>query len=182
MARTPEMFSYLKQQFQDRKVHKIYSALVIGVMGEPDGKIAQPIMRSTRNPMRRTVAPKGEGRSAVTTFSRAEKFSHYTLLDVAPITGRTHQIRVHLSHIGFPILGDNLYGKQFHDRNITPLKRQFLHASKISFTLENGTEKTYVAPLPQDLQQVLNELRENKAAQKAKDKRIVHKSYRVSKH
>lgn len=182
VARTPKMYEFLKEQFQLHHVHKTYTALVLGVMGEPDGKINQPIMRSTRNPMRRTVADKGEGRPATTLFLRTEKFSHYTLLEVKPITGRTHQIRVHLSHIGFPILGDNLYGKQMHDRNITPIRRQFLHASKISFTREDGTIKTFSAPLPADLQQILDELRAKKAAQRERDKLVTHKSYRVSKH
>jgi len=75
-----------------------------------------------------------------------------------------------------------LYGKQMHDRNITPIRRQFLHASKISYTREDGTIKTFSAPLPADLQQILDELRAKKMAQRERDKLITHKAYRVSKH
>jgi 23S rRNA pseudouridine1911/1915/1917 synthase len=206
IARTPEMFNYLKEQFQLRHVQKTYLALVRGVMGEKDGKIAMPIMRSTRNPMRRTVADKGVGRpsgrvahqgeprlkeraslrgasrEAVTYFKRAERFSHYTLLEVMPKTGRTHQIRVHLSHIGFPIIGDNLYGKQIRDGHIPAAKRQFLHASAITITLPSGNIKTFRSPLPPDLQIILDELRTRKAAEHLRDKPVSHNAYRVSKH
>jgi len=182
VARTPEMFRYLKEQFQLRHVEKTYTALVRGVMGEKDGKIAMPIMRSTRNPMRRTVADEGQGRSAVTFFHRAERFSHYTLLEVMPKTGRTHQIRVHLSHIGFPIIGDNLYGKQVRDGHLPAAKRQFLHASSISVTMPSGNIKTFRSPLPSDLQIILDELRARKAAEHLRDKPISHNAYRVSKH
>lgn len=182
IARTPEMFRYLKEQFQLRHVQKTYLALVRGVMGEKDGKIAMPIMRSTRNPMRRTVADEGQGREAVTFFHRAERFSHYTLLEVMPKTGRTHQIRVHFSHIGFPIIGDTLYGKQIRDGHIPAAKRQFLHAYQIAITMPSGNIKTFQAPLPPDLQVILDELRARKAAEHLRDKPISHNAYRVSKH
>lgn len=182
VARTPEMFQYLKKQFQGRRVHKKYLALVRGVMGEEDGRINQPIIRSTRNPMRRTVAKKGEGREAITNFRRAEKFSHYTLLEVAPLTGRTHQIRVHLSHLGFPIVGDNLYGKQSKDSRIPAVKRHFLHAFEIHLPMPDGKIRVFRAPLALDLQEILDQLRANKARQKPAQKKLVHKAYRTSQH
>jgi len=170
VARTPEMYTHLKKEFQARHIHKVYYALVRGAMGESEGKISLPLIRSARNPMRRTVARKGEGKAAETYFEIAEKFLHYTLVKVMPVTGRMHQIRVHLSHIGFPIYGDALYGKQIKDSSIPSARRHFLHAAELSLTLPSGNEKTFMSPLPGDLQEILDALRIQKKRQLSQQK------------
>jgi 23S rRNA pseudouridine1911/1915/1917 synthase len=97
------------------------------------------------------------GRPAVTRFRVVERFANTTLLEVSIETGRTHQIRVHLAFIGHPIVGDQIYGRaQPADPG---LDRQFLHASALAFRLPDGTALRFEAPLPEDLQTVLGELR-----------------------
>ena len=167
IARTPEMFSYLKQAFQLRRVRKEYLTLVRGVLGEDEGSIKLPIVRSQRNPLRRVVAFLGRGKpldgargkDAETAFRVRERFAHYTLLDVFPVTGRMHQIRVHLSHLGFPVVGDPLYGKQRKDPALPPIHRQLLHAAAVTLTLPSGKIQRFVSPLPQDFAAVLDALR-----------------------
>jgi 23S rRNA pseudouridine1911/1915/1917 synthase len=181
VARTPELFLYLKRAFQARRVEKTYAALVRGVVTEDEGTIKLPLTRSTRNPLRRTVARRGEGKSAETSFRVRQRFAHYTLLDVFPKTGRMHQIRVHLLHLGFPVAGDRLYGKHAKDPSLPPLRRQFLHASSISVTLPTGRLKTFTSPLPEDLESVLHTLRaaEQKRAPKGRELRFRMRSPRT---
>jgi 23S rRNA pseudouridine1911/1915/1917 synthase len=97
------------------------------------------------------------GRPAVTRFHVLERFPNTTLLEVSIDTGRTHQIRVHLAFIGHPIVGDQIYGRA---RSADPqLQRQFLHASALAFELPDGTALRLEAPLPDELQMVLEDLR-----------------------
>lgn len=159
VARTPEMYAHLKAQFQTRKVRKRYLALVHGVVPEKEGVVKLPITRSKRNPLRRTIAKGGEGKGAETAFRVLERFPHHTLLEVFPRTGRMHQIRVHLSHLGFPVAGDSLYGKASRHRTPPGLARQFLHAAELTVTLPSGKPKTFSSPLPLDLDAVLRALR-----------------------
>ncbi len=96
------------------------------------------------------------GRDAVTIYRALANLNGYTLVQAEPQTGRTHQIRVHLAFLGFPVVADRIYGKR---KNALGLTRQFLHAWKIAFTLpRNGREVSFTAPLPRDLKDTLREL------------------------
>ncbi len=159
VARTPEMYDHLKRHFQARRVSKAYRALVHGVVSEESGSIKLPITRSKRNPLRRTIAKPGAGKDAETSFRVRERFREHSLLDVFPRTGRMHQIRVHLAHLGFPVAGDPLYGRKSRHRTPPGLRRQFLHATSVTVPLPLGKTKTFESPLPGDLQTVLDRLR-----------------------
>lgn len=180
IARTPEMFQHLKQEFQARQVRKQYLAIVRGWMGDEEGTIKLPIIRSKRNPLRRTVARRKEGKPAETAFHVREHFTHYTLLDVYPQTGRMHQIRVHLSHLGFPIVGDQLYGKHVKDPDLPRVRRHLLHALSISVTLPSGKTHTFEAPLPDDMQEVLTRLRGLEHNRSPKEKSLSFRPWRPS--
>lgn len=159
VARTPEMFEHLQRQFQNRRVRKEYRALVHGVVPEAEGVIKLPLARSQRNPLRRTIARPGEGKDAETSFHVLERYLGHTLLAVFPRTGRMHQIRVHLAHLGFPVAGDPLYGKRARSQTPPGLSRLFLHATKLTVRLPSGKEKTFESPLPPNLMAVLAALR-----------------------
>lgn len=159
VARTPKLFDHLKRQFLTRRVRKEYVALVYGTVSEDSGIVKLPIARSKRNPLRRTIARAGEGKDAETSFTVLERFHEHTLLAVFPRTGRMHQIRVHLAHLGFPVAGDALYSRASRHRTPPGLGRQFLHATAIAVELPSGKTKTFVSPLPPDLSAVLATLR-----------------------
>jgi 23S rRNA pseudouridine1911/1915/1917 synthase len=159
LAKDKDTFEHLKEQFKKHRVRKEYLALVFGVPGEPKGRITRPLARSKRNPLRRTVDP--EGKPAITEWRLEEKFGdRYALIRVYPLTGRTHQIRVHLHFLGFPIVGDTLYTFK-RQRPPKGAARHLLHAEKLTFTLRSGKRKTFTAPLPEDFQHVLASLRES---------------------
>ena len=162
----------LSRQFRDREVEKEYVALVWGeVMA--GRRIDAPIGRDPVNRKKMSAATPRQGakarrsREAVTRIVRAEHFGRVlTLVNVAIHTGRTHQIRVHLSAIGHPVVGDSLYGGVHRRvpgdlRAITHLTRPFLHAARLVFTHpSDGRRMGYVSELPEDLQTVLDEIRE----------------------
>ncbi|NTV84681.1 MAG: RNA pseudouridine synthase [Bacteroidales bacterium] len=103
------------------------------------------------------MVPIEKGREAITEYMTLESFRKHTLLEVHPHTGRTHQIRVHLSYLGYPIAGDKIYG---HNRSTINLNRQFLHASRLTVLLPGKVEENkFEVTLPQDLNDVLNNLR-----------------------
>ena len=138
-------------------------ALVIGRPPKEHDLIEAPIGRIG---MKRTTLERGgklrDKKEAVTEYRVIQKFSNYTLLEVSPKTGRTHQIRVHLQHIGHPIAGDPIYApKATKDSHNPP--RLFLHAQKISFTTQDGKAMTLEADLPPELQKFLEELAPPKA-------------------
>ena len=156
LAKNDAAHQALQRQFKERKIEKIYQALVDESPPTPEGRIEAPIGRDPRNRKRMAVLSPGKGREATAIYHTIEKFPNYTLLKVQPITGRTHQIRLHLVFIGCPVVGDQLYGKGGAK---SPLSRQFLHAHKLRFTLPGDAEPTdYMAPLPQDLTDFLQEL------------------------
>jgi len=145
----------LVQQWQSRSVEKRYLALVHGVVEPEDGTIDAPIGRDPSDRKRMGVGP--GGRPAVTHFRVLERFQRATLLELDLVTGRTHQIRVHLAFIGHPVVGDDLYGRRPF---VVPVPRQFLHATFLRFELP-GTRRQIAlqTPLPRDLQEVLQALR-----------------------
>jgi 23S rRNA pseudouridine1911/1915/1917 synthase len=145
---------FLLQQWQDRSVIKRYTALVHGVVGESEGTIDAPISRDPNNRKRMWVVP--GGRPAITNFRVLERFADATLMSVIIETGRTHQIRVHFTYIGYPLVGDRTYGtKPFR----FALERQFLHATALTFHLPGERLIEVETPLPPDLQSVLDSLR-----------------------
>lgn len=132
----------LAAQFAKRTVEKTYLALVQGVVKKEEGKITTPI---TRDPLRRTrmTTKLGHGRAALTEYRVKKRFAKFTYLEVRIGTGRTHQIRVHLSSIGHPVAGDRLYGA-------AGAERIFLHAWKIAFISPASGKRVEVeAPLPE---------------------------------
>jgi 23S rRNA pseudouridine1911/1915/1917 synthase len=141
----------LASQFSSRSVEKEYLALVNGIPRRDTGRIDAPI---DRDPVRRTrmTARTGRGRAALTDYRVIRRFERNALLEVRIHTGRTHQIRVHLSSIGHPVAGDRLYGAP----PLTGLPRFFLHAHRIRFrTPATGQTVELVSPLPPDLEAVL---------------------------
>jgi 23S rRNA pseudouridine1911/1915/1917 synthase len=155
----------LARQFQDREVEKTYTALVWGVV-QAGRRIDAPIGRDPVN-RKKMSARARRSREAVTRIVRAEHFGRaLTLADVAIHTGRTHQIRVHLSAIGHPIVGDPLYGGVHRRvagdlRAVTHLERPFLHAARLAFKHpSDGRRMEFSSELPDDLQRVLDEIRE----------------------
>jgi 23S rRNA pseudouridine1911/1915/1917 synthase len=154
-AKTDRGRTSLVTQWEDRAVEKTYLALVSGSVEDEEAIIDAPIGRDPKNRQRMAVVR--SGRPAVTRFHVVERFPDTTLLEVSIETGRTHQIRVHLAFIGHPIVGDHVYGRT---RPTEPqLDRQFLHASALAFQLPDGAALRLEAPLPGDLQAVLEELR-----------------------
>jgi 23S rRNA pseudouridine1911/1915/1917 synthase len=154
-AKTDRGRTSLVSQWEDRAVEKTYLALVSGSTEDEEAIIDAPIGRDPKNRQRMAVVR--SGRPAVTRFHVVERFPDTTLLEVSIETGRTHQIRVHLAFIGHPIVGDHVYGRT---RLTEPqLDRQFLHASALAFQLPDGAALRLEAPLPGELQAVLEELR-----------------------
>jgi 23S rRNA pseudouridine1911/1915/1917 synthase len=154
VAKTAAALEDLREQFKARTVHKTYVALVDGIPTTPEGMIDAPIGRDPRQ--RKRMAVIHAGREAVTEFRVLEIYAQHALLEVSPQTGRTHQIRVHLSFVGFPVMGDTVYG---HRKQSIKMKRHFLHAAAITFAQpETGEAITVEAPLPVGLQDILNKL------------------------
>ena len=154
VARTDAAHRSLAEQFAGRTVEKTYLALVQGSLAQNHGKIET---RITRDPVRRTrmTTRLGEGRTAYTEYLVQERFAKFTFLEVKIGTGRTHQIRVHLSSIGHPVAGDRLYGAA-----AGPIDRFFLHAHRIRFrSPASGELVTIESPLPPELEGWLASLR-----------------------
>jgi len=144
----------LARQLKDRRVHKAYLALVQGRLQRPEGVIDGPIGRHPRRRQRMAVVE--GGRQALTRY-RVREFLRdaYSLVEVEPLTGRTHQIRVHFASIGHPVVGDKLYGKASE-----LVERQFLHAWRLGFRLpKGGRYREFESPLATDLEAALEALR-----------------------
>ena len=154
-AKRPEALESLQRQFKERKVKKRYLALVHGQLTHPSGVIDKPLGRAPKG-VGKFVVVEG-GRESVTTYSTKKKFGEYTLLDLAPMSGRTHQIRVHLKSIGHPIVGDKIYASRRQQKEDEKFcLRQFLHAYRLGFEHpRTGEWLTFETDLPEDLQEVL---------------------------
>jgi len=160
VARTQEAFDRLKELFRERKVQKMYQALVIGNVVPRRGVVDLPI-GLVGGTTRRSVHTEKLQKAAVTRYRAVHYFTDrngqaFSLLEVRPETGRTHQIRVHLASIGHPVVGDRLYGKW---KSVPWVGRLMLHAAVIEFSLEAGKRLRFEAPPPADFRRSLAELR-----------------------
>lgn len=153
IAKNDAALKELQRQFAGREIKKTYLALVMGLVTSPSGKIDAPLGRDPHDRKRMTILSGGSTREAVTVFHVLAQSDKYTLLRVEPETGRTHQIRVHLSFLKHPVVADATYGRRKNDLD---LERQFLHAHKITFKHPvSGQERTFTAPLAEDLKRAL---------------------------
>jgi 23S rRNA pseudouridine1911/1915/1917 synthase len=157
IAKREAAHRWLQDQFRWRKAKKAYLALVDGAPPTPTGLVDAPIGRDTHNRKRMAVTPADKGRDAQSEYSTLESFQAHTLLEVRPLTGRTHQIRLHMAFLGCPVCGDKVYG---HRKPSLPLGRQFLHAFRLTIQLPGEkSPRTFEASLPTELESILKELR-----------------------
>jgi pseudouridine synthase, rluA family len=137
-ARTPESFDLLKSQFASRKTKKDYIAIVDGSPKQQHAKIDIQIGRNPSAPS--TFRADSKGKSAITDYRVLDQGDDKSLVALHPLTGRTHQLRVHMQYLGTPITGDRVYGK--------PSDRLYLHAYRLEATTAPGSRKTFIAPIP----------------------------------
>lgn len=157
MAKNDRTHRWLQEQFRLRKVKKVYLALADGHPPTPQGRIEAPIGRDLHNRKKMAVVPLQKGREAITEYFVKESFPNHTLFEAHPLTGRTHQIRLHLAFIGCPIVGDSVYGRK---KPTLELERHFLHAQFLTIQLPGEKElRTFEAPLPPELESALDALR-----------------------
>jgi len=156
VARNNRSFESLSNMFKSRKIHKEYVCLVKGIVNPVEGTINSPIARHPRLKIKQAIVI--NGKESITKYKTMKNIKNFSLLRIQLFTGRMHQIRVHLSSIGHPILGDSLYGK----KNNELFKRHFLHANKIVFDhpiTKNLME--FKSDLPKDLEKILNNIENN---------------------
>lgn len=160
LAKNDQAHRWLQDQFRLRKTIKTYVALVDGKPPTPSGRIEAPVGRDSVHRKLMTVTGIKKGREAVSEYRTLESFREHSLLEVHPLTGRTHQIRVHLKFLGCPVAGDTIYG---HRHATIPLARHFLHAARLTILLPGEAKpQTFEAPLPVELEQVVQKLREER--------------------
>jgi 23S rRNA pseudouridine1911/1915/1917 synthase len=158
VARTDAAQASLQGQLKARRVKKTYLALVQGSVAAAVGRIEAPIGRDPRHRTRMAVTP--SGRPSITGYRVRERFAGWTLLELDLVTGRTHQIRVHLEAIGHPVAGDPVYGTGTSRRGPAGLSRLFLHSWRLELTSPStGRLIRAEAPLPESLEVVLASMR-----------------------
>lgn len=145
LAKSEEVQKFLKRQFQDRKVHKTYYAVVEGELKHPEAKIELPLIRDLKRPTTFRVDP--NGKPAETFYKVVKSDGEHSLVELKPVTGRTHQLRVHMKFLGHPIMGDRVYDGE-------KAERLFLHAKELEITLPGGKRVTFTAELPQEFTNV----------------------------
>jgi len=157
LAKNDAAHHWLQNQFQSRQVEKVYIALVDGAPPTPRGRVEAAIGRDRKIRKIMAVQPPAKGRPSISEYRAIESFNKHTLLEVHPITGRTHQIRVHLAFIGCPVVGDTVYGRRHPS---LPLNRHFLHAARLALRLPGDAQLSeFEAPMPSELTKILDQLR-----------------------
>jgi 23S rRNA pseudouridine1911/1915/1917 synthase len=159
VAKTDHAYEGLVSSMKAREVHRSYRALVSGTFNLPRGRVDAPIGRSGKNPTMMSVV--SSGKPAVTDFEVLEGLGRVSYLKVDLVTGRTHQIRVHLAHIRHPVIGDPIYGRAAESvARSLGLRRPFLHAGEINFKHPlSGAEVLVEEPLPHELEAALDRAR-----------------------
>lgn len=160
IAKRAPILRELHRQLREKHIDKRYLALVAGKWPRAMRLIDAPLEKNFLQSGERMVRVSREGKRAITEFSVVKRLQGATLLEVRPITGRTHQIRVHAQHAGFPLLGDDKYSNDQTDRFARQirLKRLFLHATSLRFSILEGAELKLQAPLDKDLEIILESI------------------------
>ena len=162
LARNDAAQHWLQDQFRLRTVGKTYLGLVDGKPPTSSGRIEAAIGRDPTHRKQMAIVPAEKGREATTEYRTLESFAKHSLLQFHPLTGRTHQIRVHAAFLKCPVVGDTVYGLK---KPSLALGRHFLHAAKLIITLPGETQpREFAAPLPPGLEHVLSDLRAQQAA------------------
>ena len=172
IAKNPEAYRQLSLQFEKRQVNKEYHAVVDGIHHFQDTIVDEPLITKGNG---QAKINRRDGKEATTSFNTVMTYRQHTLVSCKPVTGRMHQIRVHLSHLGAPITGDKQYGgkifylsslkKKYRLKKWTeeqPLIKRFaLHAHTLGFTLINGEKIKIEAPYPKDMRVLVSQLEKN---------------------
>ncbi|MGE5124109.1 MAG: RluA family pseudouridine synthase [Acidobacteriaceae bacterium] len=162
LAKNDQAHRWLQDQFRLRKARKLYIALVDGKPPTPSGRIEAPIGRDLIHRKLMAVTSLNKGREAVSEYRTLEVLREHCVLEIQPLTGRTHQIRVHLAYLGCPVTGDTVYG---HRHATIPLGRHFLHAARLTIRLPGeAEERHFEAALPMELEHALESLRQLEGA------------------
>ena len=156
LAKNERAHRWLQDQFSLRTVEKTYLALVDGKPPTPSGRVEAHIGRDPSHRKRMAIVPESRGRESVSEYRTVETFKNHTLLKFHPLTGRTHQIRLHCAFLGCPIVGDEIYGRK---KSSIQIGRHFLHAYRLRILLPGEKEpQVFEAPLPEELERVLASL------------------------
>jgi 23S rRNA pseudouridine1911/1915/1917 synthase len=156
VAKNERAHRWLQDQFRLRKVEKIYLALVDGKPPTSSGRVEAAIGRDASHRKKMAVTSSGKGREAISEYRVLEEYKEHTLIEFHPLTGRTHQIRLHCALLGCPIVGDRVYGRKNPSLEID---RHFLHAYRLKIILPGEKEQhVFEAPLPDELEKVLDKI------------------------
>ncbi|MDO5480496.1 MAG: RluA family pseudouridine synthase [Candidatus Saccharibacteria bacterium] len=145
LAKNPKTQTMLRRQFQDRKAHKTYYAVLTGVPKLKEARLDLPIMRDLKHPTTFRVDPRGKESETFYKVLKSDK--KHALVELKPTSGRTHQLRVHMKYLEHPIVGDPIYGTEKGDR-------LYLHAGELEITLPGGKRQTFKAKLPESFEDV----------------------------
>jgi 23S rRNA pseudouridine1911/1915/1917 synthase len=157
LAKNERAHRWLQDQFRLRQVEKTYVALVDGKPPTPSGRVEAHIGRDPSHRKKMAIVSESRGREAISEYKTLESFDKHTLLEFHPLTGRTHQIRLHCEFLGCPIVGDQIYGRK---QSTVKIDRHFLHAHRLKIILPGEKEpKFFEARLPEELERVLVSLR-----------------------
>jgi 23S rRNA pseudouridine1911/1915/1917 synthase len=157
LAKNERAHRWLQDQFRLREVEKTYLALVDDKPPTPSGRVETHIGRDPRHRKRMAIVSESRGREAISEYKTIESFKDHTLLEFHPLTGRTHQIRLHCAFLGCPIVGDAIYGRK---KSSIEIGRHFLHAYRLKIVLPGENQpRIFEAALPDELESVLTVLR-----------------------
>ena len=145
LAKNSKTQTFLRRQFQDRKAHKTYYAVLTGVPKLKEARLDLPIMRDLKHPTTFRVDPRGK--ESETFYKVLKSDEKHALVELKPTSGRTHQLRVHMKYLEHPIVGDPIYGTEKGER-------LYLHAGELEITLPGGKRQTFKAKLPESFEDV----------------------------